>query len=68
MRYALARCRLYQREEVYRIYVTDALKAIGHFDKRYVDFFKPEDNRSAEEIINKIRAGLEEIGGTDGSI
>lgn len=65
MRYALARWRLYIREEAYRIYVTDSLKVFGKLDKRYIDYFKPEETRTADEVINKIRAGLMEIGGQD---
>ena len=68
MRYALARWRLFQREEAYRIYVTDSLKVYGKFDARYIDYFKPEEKRTAEDIIGKIRSGLQEIGGQYGSI
>lgn len=68
MRYALARWRLYQREEAYRIYVTDSLKAFGKFEVRYIDYFKPEEKRTAEDIIGHIRAGLEEIGGNNESV
>lgn len=68
MRYALARWRLYQREEAYRIYVTDSLKVYGKFDTRYIDYFRPEEKRTAEDIIDKIRTGLQEIGGEHESI
>lgn len=68
MRYALARWNLYQRDEVYRIYVTDALKWYGKFETRYIDIFKPEETRTAEDIINRLRSGLEKVGGQDGPI
>ena len=68
MRYALARWNLYQREEVYRIYMTDALKAIGNLRIRYIDYFKPEETRTADEIIDHLRSGLERIGGANESI
>ena len=37
MRYVLARIKQESRDEAYRFYVTDALKALGGFDKRYAD-------------------------------
>ena len=67
MRYAEARWELYQREEVYRIYVTDGIRALGGFkdSPRYVDLFEPqhEETRTPEEIINHLRSGLECLGG-----
>lgn len=39
-----------QKEEGFRIYMTDALKAIGHLDRRYIDAFKPVETRTADEI------------------
>lgn len=70
MRYALARWSIYQREEVYRIYVTDALKEFGKFERRYVDLFEPEvqDDRTADEVINRIKSGLQNLGVQDGPI
>ena len=68
MRYALARWNLYQREEVYRIYMTDAVKAMGNLQKRYIDYFKPEETRTAEEIIGNLKSGLERIGGCNESV
>ena len=70
MRYALARWSIYQREEVYRIYVTDSLKAFGKFERRYVDLFEPEvqDDRTADEIINHIKSGLQNLGVENGPI
>ena len=63
MRYVSARYRLYQREEIYRIYVGDALRMISestakfgggeYVTKRFVDVIHPvkKDERTAEEII-----------------
>lgn len=53
---------MYQREQVYRIYVTDALKILGGLNERYIDVFKPVETRTAEEIINHIKAGLKKGG------
>ena len=47
-----------QREELYQIYVTDALKAIGNLNIRFIDYFKPEETRTAEEIIDSIKQKL----------
>ncbi len=62
MRYVSARLEQTLREDAYRIYVTDALKGLGGFDKRYVDLIdiKPqiEETRTAEEIIESIRGKL----------
>ena len=43
--------------------MTDSLKAIGNLNKRYIDYFKPEETRTAEEIIGNLKSGLERIGG-----
>ena len=73
MRYVLARFEIYQRELAYRIYVTDALRVIGentakyggggYIKARYADIINPtpEDNRTQEEIIAKIREGLRSL-------
>ena len=60
MRYVLARIEQNNRDEAYRFYVTDALKALGGFDKRYADIieFKPPEKRTPDEIINNIRSKL----------
>lgn len=68
MRYALARWNLYLREEVYRIYMTDAVKYMGNLNMRYIDYFKPIETRTPEDIIENIRAGLERIGGNGESV
>lgn len=61
MRYVNARYENNQRDLAYRFYVTDALKIIGGLNVHYSDFFKPEEKRSADEIINKIKDGLNKI-------
>jgi hypothetical protein len=73
MRYVTARFEREQRELAYRIYVTDALRSIsentakfgggGYIKARYADLInpKPEDNRTQEEIIAKIREGLRSL-------
>ena len=47
-----------QREELYQIYVTDALKVIGNLNIRFADYFKPEEKRTADEIIDGIKKKL----------
>jgi hypothetical protein len=63
MRYATARYNQNQREEVYRIYVTDSLKNLTGLNIRYADVFKPEETRTAEEIIDGIKGKLRQLGG-----
>jgi hypothetical protein len=62
VRYAEARWKLYQRDEVYRIYVTDGIRALVNSNsKRYIDFFEPEmkeDDRTPEEIIENVKKAL----------
>lgn len=66
MRYVEARLKQKQRDEAYRIYVTDALKAISentskfaggqYMNKRYVDDFLPEPTEKEEkEVIEDTR-------------
>lgn len=47
-----------QRDELYQYYITDALKAIGQLNFRFADYFKPEETRTAEEIIDGIKNKL----------
>ena len=47
-----------QKDELYRMYVTDALKAIGNLNIRYADYFKPQETRTADEIVNGIKKKL----------
>lgn len=43
---------------MYQTYITDALKEIGKLNMRFEDWFKPEETRTAKEIINGIRKKL----------
>lgn len=63
MRYAQARYEKNTRDWAYRVYVTDSLKVIGGLNIRYADLFRPEENRTAEEIIGNIKDGLNKLGG-----
>jgi hypothetical protein len=63
MRYVEARYNLYNRDLAYRIYVTDALKVLGGLNIRFADLFKPEETRTAGEIIGGIRDKLQKMGG-----
>ncbi len=63
MRYVRARYRQFEREWAYRIYVTDGLKVLGGLNVRYADLFKPEEKRTAEEIISGISDRLNRLGG-----
>lgn len=62
MRYALFRLVERQREESYKIYVTDHLKALlGKGSKsRWIDLIRPKQDIDADEIVKDIvdRAGL----------
>lgn len=63
------------REKAYRIYVTDALKAItentakyaggSYIKHRYLDLEdqKPEETRTPDEIIGKMKDKIARIGG-----
>lgn len=48
--------------------MTDAVKFMGNLNIRYIDYFKPIETRTPEDIIANIRAGLEKIGGNSESI
>lgn len=65
MRYVLARYRDFDRENAYRIYVTDVLKGAYGVKIRYADIFKPEDNRTAEDIKKNISGKLAALGGEE---
>ena len=45
-----------QEERLYRIYVTDSLKALIKADKRYYDFIdrKPVKKRTYDEIMDEV--------------
>lgn len=82
MRYVRARIGEYRRDLTCRIYYADVLRALTEVTARIGggDFAvtpleelldpKPEDNRTAEEIIGHIREKLRKMGGaaTDGRI
>ena len=77
MRYVLARYGNYQREEAYRVCVTECLKLVSEntgmavggkqYTGSYYEFaHKPaqeEETRSAEEVIENIRNTIANIGG-----
>lgn len=70
MRYVIAKLNELERENAYRIYVTDGLRAIVNSKAaRYADIIKPkrarEKEESAEEIINRFKG---KFGGEDGSV
>jgi len=50
----------------YRVYVTDALKSVGHLQgQRYLDFClnmdKPQETRTGDEIIQDIKNGINNL-------
>ena len=69
MRYACAKSEYAQKEEAYKVYVTDSLKAIIGANNRYLDWIdrKPVDDRTGAEIAAGVikKAGLvvKETGG-----
>lgn len=65
MRYVEARIDEKNREEAYRIYVTDSLKALGGFGARYADIFdtKPIETRTEAEIVDSIKDKLSAVRG-----
>lgn len=51
---------------MYRVYVTDALKAIGNLNTRYADWVLSspiDDDITSEEVVANIRDGLAGMGG-----
>lgn len=65
MRYAEGKARQALEEKAYRIYISDSLRAIinNPSNPRYIDTIKPQkvETRTAADIIDKIRKGLEGI-------
>lgn len=65
MRYVESKAKQALEEKAYRIYVTDSLRAIinNPSNMRYADIIKPQkvETRTAAEIIDNIRKGLEGI-------
>ena len=59
MRYVLSRMKIYQREEAYRIYISDALKGYLGLNIRLYDILYPTiETRTPTGIIEGIRAKL----------
>lgn len=63
-KYAAARFTDRMTEKVYRVYVTDSLRAIPkgeYLTRRYSELFESKQDYDAREVINKVteRAGLE---------
>lgn len=60
MRYAMFKLVERQREETYKIYVTDHLKALVNSKARWIDIITPKPDIDADEIAADIisRAGL----------
>lgn len=68
--YCVSRFRHKQEEKLYRTYITDALMVVANntahafggnrIEKRYADFFEPQDERTGTEIAVDVmrRAGL----------
>jgi len=55
----VARFKISQREEAYRIYITDAFKGYFGLNIRLYDILYPvEEERTPNEIIDGIRAKL----------
>lgn len=63
MRYAVTRLNKKREDDVYRIYVTDTLKAIAqntavnggaYPTKRFAELLNPVKEKSAEEIIKEV--------------
>lgn len=78
MRYVLARYNQEQREEAYRIYISDGLRFVSentthsafesggrYLNLRYYDLMYPSapDERTAEDVIDHIKQGLGRLGG-----
>jgi len=51
--------------ELYRIYMTDALKAKWDLSYRYKSLFDPPETRSAKDIINHMKNKIRQVGGTE---
>lgn len=70
--YCIAFFRKMEEEEVYKIYVTDALQTISHntagivggktIGIRYYDILNPPKEANAEEIIDRISNKLSQMG------
>lgn len=71
MRYVASKYVLAYKEETYRIYVTDALHALGKFNYRWYDKIhestggepSEDEEKLAEEVKSNISAKLSALGG-----
>jgi len=65
MRYVEARAHYEDREDAYRIYVTESLRAITGAKKSYYELLDDgvEETRTSEEIIDHISDMLSQLGG-----
>lgn len=63
MRYVSAKKEEKTKAEIYRIYVSDCLRALINNDSnpRYIDMIKPQpiETRTADEIINDVKNKLQ---------
>lgn len=61
-----------ERNKAYRIYISDALKLIGensargggkYYETRFIDLIepKPEETRTAAEVIDQVRGSLRRL-------
>ena len=71
MRYVISRYRLFEREEAYRIYVTDSLRSLFGDENtiRYIDLFskkhvmtEEESNQKGEEIKQHFVTKMKQMG------
>jgi hypothetical protein len=65
MRYVVARAHCEDRDEAYRIYVAESLRALTGLKKGYRDLLDDgvEETRTSEEIVSSISDKLSRIGG-----
>lgn len=49
--------------ELYRIYMTDALKAKWELNYRYKSLFDPPETRTAAEVISHMKDKIRQVGG-----
>ena len=60
LRYMRERSEEIDRNRAYRFYVTDILRGVfAPESERYADIWKPQETRTADQIIGGIRAKLE---------
>lgn len=69
MRYCEAAYYKHEEDLLYRIYISDSLRALGHgygLDIRFFDILHPtvEESRTSDEIIDEISKGLDKLKGS----